>query len=112
MLKDKIYRSEKHRRFVADLPCCMCESPDVQAAHIRHQTGGGMGLKPGDNWCIPLCVACHGEQHRVGELKFFPDIDRAKWLALKLFERTGDSAIGNMAITVFNNGVLRERGSS
>lgn len=83
-------RSEKHRRFVASLPCVICDSNQVQAAHIRANTGGGMGLKPGDDWCIPLCCRCHAEQHRIGERKFWGDrIDRAKDLAQTLYEITG-----------------------
>lgn len=28
-------------------------------------------MKPGDRYSLPLCVACHAKQHRVGELTFW-----------------------------------------
>lgn len=31
-----------------------------------------MGQKPGDEWCVPLCVACHLELHaRIGNEHLF-----------------------------------------
>jgi hypothetical protein len=33
-------------------------------------------MKPSDRYAIPLCTACHAEQHRVGELTF--------WAALRV----------------------------
>lgn len=66
-------RSTKHRRFVASLPCvacCLLDYPALglrgatveaqsQAAHIRAGMKGGKGLKPGDEWVIPLCPQHH-----------------------------------------------------
>jgi hypothetical protein len=37
---------------------------------VRDGTGGGMGLKPSDRWCISLCRDCHARQHRLGEAPF------------------------------------------
>lgn len=85
-MKTPKIRSEKHRRFVASLPCCVCGASDVQAAHIRSNTGGGMSLKPGDDWCVPLCCRCHAKQHKVGEREFWGDrLDDAKGLAQTLY---------------------------
>lgn len=86
MLKAKPFRSEKYRRWIASLPCIVCGSHNVQAAHIRSNTGGGMGYKPSDEWCVPLCVDCHSDQHRVGERKFWSEIDKVKDLASKLYQ--------------------------
>ena len=44
-------------------PCC--------AAHQREGADGGTGLKPSDMFAVPLCHACHGLQHRVGEKTFW-----------------------------------------
>lgn len=41
-----------------------------EAAHVRTGTDGGTGLKPGDNWVIPLCSEAHREQHQIGEAAF------------------------------------------
>jgi len=101
-LKIKKPRSEKHRRFIASLPCCVCKDDAVQCAHIRSNTGGGMGLKPGDNWCVPLCCSCHAEQGRIGERIFWRGrLNLAKHLALFLWKHTGDIDVGEAAIDKF-----------
>lgn len=67
-------RSERHRRFVASLPCVICgKQGATQAAHVRYHSirhgkpMTGTGIKPGDNWVVPLCVSHHAEQHANGE---------------------------------------------
>ena len=93
--KQNIVRDEKHRRFIASLPCVICDSTDTQAAHIRKGNGGGMGLKPCDRYCIPLCCVHHREQGDIGELKFYyphGGYERAAVLAKKLYEFTGNDA--------------------
>ena len=66
-------RSIKHRKWVASLPClacCMKDYPALglrgatveaqsQAAHIRAGQKGGLSMRPGDEWVIPLCPTCH-----------------------------------------------------
>lgn len=42
----------------------------VEAAHARVGTDGGMSMKPGDNWSLPLCEAHHRIQHQMGERSF------------------------------------------
>jgi hypothetical protein len=42
----------------------------IQAAHVRNETDGGTGLKPGDNWAISLCAYHHQFQHDIGEEEF------------------------------------------
>ena len=56
----------------------------IQAAHVRLGTDGAMGVKPGDNWAVPLCEVHHGGQHAVGEETFWRGID-PKDLAAKLW---------------------------
>ena len=91
MMKQKPIRSERHRRFIASLPCVMTGKFECQAAHIRHNGGGGMGYKPGDNRCIPLNWEEHHRQGEVGEKAFWGDnLDRAIWLAGQLWDHTGD----------------------
>lgn len=43
----------------------------IEAAHVRIGTDGGMGVKPGDNWAIPLCEFHHRCQHAQGEQTFW-----------------------------------------
>lgn len=47
----------------------ICEGR-IEAAHVRTSTDGAMGIKPGDNWAIPLCSEAHRYQHEWGEHLF------------------------------------------
>lgn len=77
-------------------------SGQTQAAHIR-QGGGGMGLKPGDDMCVPLSWMEHEKQHRIGERKYWPDIARAKHLARDLYAVSGDRESALLLIARFRN---------
>lgn len=87
-----IIRDEKHRRFIAFLPCCISGIENyTQCAHIRHGNSG-IGLKSGDNYTVPLSWQLHQAQHHIGsEVKFwepYGGIDKVKHLALSLYENT------------------------
>ena len=43
----------------------------VEAAHIRMGTDGGIGVKPSDNYAVPLCNFHHRTQHNLGEAAFW-----------------------------------------
>lgn len=64
-------RYPAHLAWIRTLPCAVpdCEGKS-QAAHVRLNTGGGMGLKPDDRWTIPCCMTHHAEQHHLGHLAF------------------------------------------
>ena len=51
---------------------CFSEA-GTQAAHVRMESGAGMGEKPDDWRAVPLCGNCHnGEQHtKLGEPAFW-----------------------------------------
>ena len=54
-----MFRSEKLRRHVADMPCVNCGRTDVQAAHANlGEFGKGMGMKASDAALMSLCCAC------------------------------------------------------
>lgn len=103
MQKKKRHRSKAHRRFVASLGCCVSkEKHQIQAAHIRAGTGGGMGLKPCDSWCVPLSIVEHHEQHRIGETAYWGDkLEAAKSFAQFLWKNSGDREICLQAIKSF-----------
>lgn len=66
-------RSAAHLRWVRSLECCVpgCRARGAcDPAHVRRGTNGGTGLKPGDNWVVPLCHPHHVEQHQIGEVSF------------------------------------------
>lgn len=62
-------RDKKYRQWISEQPCVACgriatdDMPNIPA-HQRDIGDGGMGLKPGDNWLLPLCNDCHHEEHR------------------------------------------------
>ena len=49
-----------------------------------------MGIKPGDNYTVPLDYREHERQHKKGELSYWDDIDAAIELAKSLYENTGN----------------------
>jgi len=71
--------------YVRTLPCTVCRRHGPSdPAHLRtgarpyNKPPTGMGEKPSDCWVLPLCRACHDDQHRNNELawwarKGFPD---------------------------------------
>ncbi len=66
-------RSQIHLKWVRG-HCCAVQNPDcegkIEAAHVRSGTDGAMGVKPSDNWSIPLCSGHHRHQHQIGETAF------------------------------------------
>lgn len=92
MLTQNRIRDEKHRRFIASLPCCITGNNEVQAAHIRHGCYS-MGMKPCDSLVVPLYWLEHQRQHSMSESEFwepYGGIENAKKLALLLYENTGN----------------------
>jgi hypothetical protein len=59
-------RSEAYMAHVRTFPCLVCG--DVSEAHhlLRTPDGRGMGMKSGDQWCVPLCHEHHMELHNLG----------------------------------------------
>lgn len=104
--KNKPIRSEKHRRFIASLPCVVSGAHDTQAAHIRLGNGGGMGMKPCDSCTIPLSVAQHALQGIIGEHAFWSPhggYERATRLAKDLYRVSGDREAALELIIGFQN---------
>jgi hypothetical protein len=93
-----------HLRFVRTLPCVICATRPVEAAHIRFgdfDAGKAQALakKPSDRWVLPLCAHHHreggGAQHQMNERAFWQrhGIDPLD-LARRLFVVSGDHAEG------------------
>lgn len=66
-------RNDSHLKWIRGHECAAkdwsCEGR-IEAAHARTGTDGGLSVKPGDNWAIPLCSGHHRDQHAVGERLF------------------------------------------
>lgn len=93
----------KHRKWLMSLPCCMTGlNGQTDPAHIRTGNGGGMGLKPHDKHCVPLRHSEHMKQHETSEEKYWGEhLDRAKKLALDLWEISGDDDKAYLLIGAF-----------
>ena len=65
-------RCPSHLAWVRGHVCAVpgCISPDIEAAHVRTGTDGGLSSKPSDCWAIPLCSTHHRLQHLIGERQF------------------------------------------
>lgn len=73
-----VIRCPSHLKWVRGHECACTDKGDwkftcetrVEAAHVRSSQEGGIGMKPGDNWSIPLCSVHHRHQHMIGEHAF------------------------------------------
>ena len=62
--KQKYFRSKKHLKLVASLPCQVCGTENqTQAAHSNWAELGGKAksLKASDEYTAALCLKCHWE---------------------------------------------------
>src|SRR5580693_1274912 len=94
--KPDFRRRLQHLTFIRLLPCVACgKAAPSEAAHVRTGTDGGIGVKPGDRYAVPLCTPCHAKQHRIGELTFWSAlrIDPLN-VALRLWTVSGDEKAG------------------
>ena len=73
-----MWKSKKYRIWISEQPCLKCGSFSVSAPH--HEDNGfwnsGMGMKPPDTQCLPLCHDCHiNKRHNMGPEEFWGEID-------------------------------------
>ena len=59
----------RHHCTCVELDPTGCDG-EIEAAHVRRGTDGGVGMKPSDCYALPLCREHHAEQHRIGEQSF------------------------------------------
>jgi hypothetical protein len=97
--------SRDHLAFIRTLPCLICGSRKVEAAHIRARSpaygkrGVGAGEKPDDKFTVPLCVDHHQQQHAVNEMTFWTLVGIDPFaIALSLFGCSGDEDAGEMVV--------------
>jgi hypothetical protein len=80
MLESPRLRSRAHMDWVASQPCAVFGRGRTRVAlpcygrievhHVRTGQSGGMGLKPGDQNCVGLCIAHHRQIHEIGVKTF------------------------------------------
>lgn len=74
--RESRWRSPAHLSFVRGFACASCGSgTNIEAAHVRINSGAGVGAKPSDFRAVSLCRDCHQRQHMVGERTFWGDRD-------------------------------------
>ena len=90
--KENRVRSEKHRRFIASLPCVKTGiEGQTQCAHISY--GRHSQSKSGDNNCTPISWKEHDKQTKIGEIAYWgseENIELMRELAHELYENSGD----------------------
>jgi len=94
-------RRSQHLAFVRQLPSVACgKAAPSEPAHVRTGTDGGVGMKPGDRYAVPLCANCHARQHRVGELTFWSALcfDPLN-VALRLWTVSADLTAGERIVS-------------
>lgn len=71
-------RDEAYLDFIRQLSCIICgDTTSTEAAHLRAACASaghrpvGKGERPDDRWAMPLCSACHREQHAFNETVFW-----------------------------------------
>lgn len=79
----------KHPEFISRLPCVKCGIYGVDCAHLRKGSHAGIAQKPDDKELLPLCRIHHQEQHTIGEVSFWGNIDLARKLAHGLYLFSG-----------------------
>ena len=90
----------KHRAWIKKQRCAIDDGECggvVDPHHVRNGTDGGMGLKPNDKWCVPLCRWHHGQLHRDGWRTFerLHNIN-LRSEALRLAERSPDKGVKSL----------------
>jgi hypothetical protein len=63
----KSIRAPEHVKWVATLPCLVCQRRPADAHHLKRVQPNAMGRKPGDQWVIPLCRIHHRALHDAGD---------------------------------------------
>jgi hypothetical protein len=105
--KPDLRQRVQHLAFIRLLPCVACGKAALsEAAHVRTGTDGGVGMKPGDRYTVPLCTACHAKQHRLGELTFWSAlrIDPVN-VALQLWTISADVKAGERTVFRARQGI-------
>jgi Protein of unknown function (DUF968) len=70
-------RSKAHLRFVASLPCLVCQRTPCDAHHLKFAQLRSLGRKVSDEFTVPLCRDHHLQLHRQGN-------EAAWWANLKI----------------------------
>lgn len=65
--KKKRLRDQKYLDWLAEQPPLVMGAGDTVYHHLKMLGGGGTGIKPPDDHCIPLADSTHKDVHHYGE---------------------------------------------
>jgi len=109
-------RDVDYLALVRQLPCLKCGMEPSEAAHVRYASAAfgkasGLGKKPNDNFCCPLCAGCHrldrDAQHNRGEREFWDAVGiNPLIVAERLYAQRGDLVAMRLVVMV----AIAERG--
>jgi hypothetical protein len=93
-------RDPDYLALVRQCPCLKCGMEPSEAAHVRFASAAfgkasGLGKKPPDRFCLPLCADCHrlarDAQHNRNEQEFWASLGINPLIACeKLYAQSGD----------------------
>ena len=67
------YRSKAYLKSLRGKECLLCGFLS-EAHHITFAEPNAMGMKVGDNWCVPMCHKHHMELHAFGDERLYWDL--------------------------------------
>lgn len=77
----KRVRDKDYMSYVRGHGCLICGGQS-SAHHMRLVEDRAMAMKVGDNWCVPLCHACHMQLHDFGNEELWwglKGVDPIRW---------------------------------
>ncbi len=101
---------DRHLNFIRGLPCLVCgNNIQTEACHVRMsdariaKVNAGVGQKPDDFFCVPLCGEHHREQHTGSEPRFWQKhgVDPILY-ALRLWSVTDNHEMGCDVVAAAN----------
>jgi hypothetical protein len=66
-------KDPQYVQFLYFQPCIVhsCAHRRIEVHHWQNKQNHGAGIKPGDEWCVPLCLKHHRELHNDGRETFW-----------------------------------------
>lgn len=91
----------RHRAFLRRHHCVVsgCEREPIEVSHIRSAANAGTGIKPHDQYAVPMCGGLgrdshHAEYHRIGHISFSAKYGLDLWaLAAAFTKASPDTAM-------------------
>jgi len=69
--KNKPWRSKPYRKWISEQRCIVTGCMPCVPHHVKCFGNHGMGMKNGDNECVPVLDKIHHHIHQYGEIQVF-----------------------------------------